>query len=126
MQTLQFETAWNKTISPQDRLLIMKIFEHTKKQSDQGVIISYLWKARNHKGDLLITALIHNYESEPIQLTNTSIAYIERQQNVASGMFNVRSLIAPKTTMPWTFIFSKGNTTEEPPKFSINNSHQKG
>ena len=119
MQTLQFETAWEKTISPEDRLTITNKFAQIKYKTAQGIVLSYLWEAENHLGDLLITTFIHNYDDKPIRLTDTNVAYIINKQQIAHGIFTIPEAIPPQTTMPWTFIFSDKNSTDKAPEFFI-------
>lgn len=119
MQTLQFEKAWERTISREDRLMITNQFAQIKHKTAQGIEISYLWEAQNHQGDLLMTTFIHNYSDEPIRLTNTNIAYIKNEQLIASGKFSVPESVPSQTTMPWTFIFSDENLTDEAPEVFI-------
>lgn len=119
MQTLQFETAWERTVSREDRLTITNKFAQLKHETAQGVVLSYLWEAQNHQGNLLITTFIHNYDDKPIRLTDTNIAYIKNEEQITSGTFSIPEAILSQTTMPWTFIFSDENYTDEEPEFFI-------
>ncbi|MGP4042135.1 SLAP domain-containing protein [Gracilibacillus sp. D59] len=113
MQKLYFEEAWNKTISPQDRKKIEEVFEQTKKDADDGASFVPIRSAVNHRNDLLITTLIHNFQSEKADLTNINIQLFQENNLIASQQVQERRLHLPaKTTMPWTFIFpdiGKGN-----------------
>lgn len=122
MQTLDFQPAWDKTISHQDRQIIIDKFKQTKQQKDIGIAITFLWEARNYKDDLLITTLIHNCDDESIELTDTTIAYQKDLDTIATSIVTINEVIAPKTTMPWTFIFSKKNMTDGTPELVINHS----
>ncbi len=118
-QTLQFESAWDQTIAPKDRDNIIKIFQNQSKRLKEGVHFSYLWKAENHRGEQLITVLIHNQTQSPLHLQNAIISYIEHGQTQATGHFDMPCVIHAYTTMPWTFIFNTKNVIRETPHFKI-------
>lgn len=98
MQKLFFEDAWKKTISSQDRQKIRNIFDERK--IGQGLSITYLWEAKNHLDDLLVTSLIHNQTGEPCNLDKIKIQY---KTKIAS--FSLPITIPAYHSMPWTFIF---------------------
>lgn len=108
MQTLQFESSWEKTISIRDRELITEIFQDNNSSMIDGQIIRLvpIWEALNYKGEILITVLIHNFTDIEQIFQKQKIAYIEKETIIAEHTFTVPKLIIkPKTSMPWTFIF---------------------
>ncbi|KAA0944245.1 SLAP domain-containing protein [Sporosarcina sp. ANT_H38] len=119
MQRLYFESAWDKTIAPIDREKIMYHFQQQTKQLQDGVHLSFFRKARNHKGEQLITVLIHNFEDINFRLHNTVISYYEQDKQLANAAFSLPCEIAGNTSMPWTFIFSETNETTADPQYSI-------
>ncbi|KHD85459.1 hypothetical protein NG54_09300 [Heyndrickxia ginsengihumi] len=108
MQNLQFEKAWDRTLSAKDRKRIKEIFSETKSISEHSVYFSTLWQAKNYKGELLITVLIHNFRQQLLSFCETPIRYVEGTTIIAEHIFTIPSLrIEPTTSMPWTFIFPK-------------------
>lgn len=120
-QRLQFESAWDKTITTRDREKIKKAFHRQLPQLNDGIHFSYLWKAKNHHDDLLITVLIHNRTKSILHLKNTSISYTEHEQMTVTGHFDVPCDIGAYTTMPWTFIFTDKSNTQCTPDYQIDN-----
>ncbi len=111
MQHLIFETAWQKTIDRRDKQQITEVFE---RKNTQGKFIP-LWQARNHRGDLLVTVIVQNFGGAAFPVENFSLTYAETGQPVASHTFSYSGLtIAPKSSMPWTFIFPKNKVIREP------------
>ena len=105
MQQLYFHPAWDKTISQQDRLLIENLFEQTYTQVDDIIASPVIRSAINHKNELLVTVLIHNFTHHSAHFTNRSI-FVHCQDFDAEQAFTIPDLIiAPFTSMPWTFIF---------------------
>ncbi|QGH33365.1 SLAP domain-containing protein [Gracilibacillus salitolerans] len=125
MQKLYFEDAWNKTISPQDRMKIEEVFKQTKEDAEDGVSFVPIRSAVNHRNDLLITTLIHNFQSENADLTNISIQLFQENKQIASQQIEEKRLHLPaKTTMPWTFIFPEmGNENKRNVPFSLEVGH---
>ena len=119
MQKLYFEPAWDKTIAPSDREKIMHHFQQQTKQLQDGVQLAFLWKARNHKGEQLITVLIHNFEEKNFRLHSTVISYNELGKQLANATFSLPCEIPGNTSMPWTFIFSEMNETNVDPQYTI-------
>lgn len=117
MQKLFFEDAWDHTIGQQDREEIIKQFQLI--QGKDEIHLSFLWAASNHKKELLVTVLIHNPKTEPLQLTQTAIAYEQENKIVQTALFTVPLPLPAETSMPWTFIFSNHNRTDQPPTYSI-------
>ncbi len=119
IQKLYFEPAWDKTIAPVDREKITHQFQQQTKQLQDGVHLSFLRNAINHKGEQLITVLIHNFEDINFHITNTVISYNEQGKHLANATFSLPCEIAGNTSMPWTFIFSETNETNADPQYTI-------
>ena len=119
MQKLFFEPAWDKAIAPADRKKIMDHFKQQTKQLQGGAHLSFLWNACNHKGEHLITVLIHNFEDINFCLHNTVISYYEQGKQPVNATFSLPWEIAGNTSMPWTFIFSETNVTNTDPQYAI-------
>jgi len=121
MQKLYFEPAWDKAIAPADREKMIHHFQQQTKQLQDGVHLSFLWKARNHKGEQLICVLIHNFEEFNFRIHDTVISYYEKDKLKANYTFSVPCEIAGNTSMPWTFIFPETNETNVDPQYMILN-----
>lgn len=119
MQTLFFEPAWDKTIAPADREKIIAHFQTRHLVND--IMLSFLWEAINHKGERLVTVLIHNEEDTSLPLQDVVITYNKNGEQIAAGIFTLPLEIPGKTSMPWTFIFTPANQTEAPPLYTITN-----
>ncbi|MCU9614983.1 SLAP domain-containing protein [Caldibacillus lycopersici] len=105
MQQLVFEAAWNKTIADIDRRKIEQAF-HLGKISDTFIHFQMLWSAINHRGELLITVLIHNPTDKAVQIRDEKIVYVEKEETVAENIFTFPTLeIGAYCSLPWTFIF---------------------
>ena len=106
MQQLEFESSWNKAIAQPDRMYIEKIFEETKSTVSSIILFSPIKEAINHKGELLVTVLVHNFSTDSLSFNNTHIVYLIEEKPVAEYVFTIPALVVPpKTSMPWTFIF---------------------
>ncbi|UOQ84532.1 SLAP domain-containing protein [Gracilibacillus salinarum] len=115
MQHLIFEEAWERTISDGDRQRIKDIFEKTKTASNDGISFIIIQVASNHRNDLLVTSLVHNFSNEPADLTNASVQLVD-EHNGEIGSMQVqdeRLRIPADTSMPWTFIFPKLGDKEQ-------------
>lgn len=119
MQKLQFESAWEKTIAPDDRQTIEDIFNKEVTSLTSGVHFSFLWQAINHKGDRLVTVLIHNCEKTNLHIENTVVTYHQQEQVIATGTFTLPCNVDSYTTMPWTFIFKENNHVDGQAKYFI-------
>lgn len=98
---LIFEAAWERAIAPIDRQQIEQLFLETKDFSNHAIIRT----AINHKQQLLISVLLHNHSNENMKFYNQTVRFQTVEQN-----FSIDALvIAPKTSMPWTFIFDTTN-----------------
>jgi len=106
MQKLQFEPSWDKTLSPKDRKRIEEIHFETSLSNPANVQLTPLWQAANHKGELLVTVLVHNFSQQVLLFHNKKLRYIENKEIIAEYIFNLPSLVIQReTSMPWTFIF---------------------
>ena len=106
MQKLQFEAAWEKTISAQDRILIEQVFQKTKEQN-QRISCSVIRTAINHKKQMLITTLIHNRTDQQLNFHNREVNIITEAGEITQN-FTIDTLkIPPYCSMPWTFIFDE-------------------
>ncbi|RHW33964.1 SLAP domain-containing protein [Lysinibacillus yapensis] len=108
MQQLQFEASWDKALADQDRKIIEAIFNETVQLNSSGIICSPIREAINHKEELLVTVLVHNFTNDSWNLHHTQLQYSIKGKIVADHMFTLPKLeIPPKMSMPWTFIFPK-------------------
>lgn len=106
MQKLQYEPAWDKAISAQDRLLIEQVFQQTKEQ-DKRISCCLIRTAINHKQQKLIITLIHNRTDQQLKFRNTEISIITETEKITQN-FTIDALqIPPFCSMPWTFIFDE-------------------
>lgn len=119
MQKLYFETAWERTIAQNDRKKIIKIFEKVQPTLSSGVHFTFLWAAKNHENETLITTLIHNVRPHALQLTNTIVACKVNTEVQYKDKFDVKEPIPANSSMPWTFIFSQHETISVAPDYII-------
>ena len=106
MQQLQFELSWAKALSAQDRESIEKLFNDTKQQHNSTIVFSPIRQAINHRNELLVTVLIHNFSQHPFAFKDTHLGYSNDQEVLAENVFTLPTLtIPPQVSMPWTFIF---------------------
>ena len=107
MQQLQFEASWDKALSAQDRNAIEKLFNDTKEQQHTALMFSPIREALNHRNELLVTVLVHNFSDNPVVFDDTRLVYSNEQVVVAENIFTLPTLtIPPHVSMPWTFIFT--------------------
>lgn len=115
MQKLQFESAWDKTISENDRERIQQIFLETSPSHNRDIEFTPLWEAMNHKGELLVTVLVQNFSKQIISFHNENLQYWEDEKIVSTHSFTLPALmIESATSMPWTFIFPPASFYREP------------
>ncbi len=119
MQILYFEPAWERTIATEDRQNIIEKFDQTKLKVENGIHFTFLWAAENHKKELLITVLIHNVRSYPLQLNDTVIAYTNNDGTQYINTFYLKEIIPTHHSMPWTFMFPKSGLISESPDYVI-------
>lgn len=105
MQKLQFEHSWNKAISMKDRKEIEQLFQNTFEFKNSNIICHSIRQAINHKNQMLITVLIHNFTDGDIAFDNREVHCLLEEGSV-SQKFTIPALTIPsQTSMPWTFIF---------------------
>lgn len=108
-QTLIFENAWDRTIAEADREKIKDVFEQSRKHLNKTPIqFTALNNAINHKGELLVTVLIHNVSDKDFSFHEDSLQYIHSNTGkvIAEHSYTIPRLKIKKyTSMPWTFIF---------------------
>lgn len=108
MQKLQFEASWDKALSAKDRSTIERIFIETHQKNHSDILCSPIQEAINHKEELLITVLIHNFTEDDLTFDNTRIIYSNELGILAKNEFTLPRLTIPsQVSMPWTFIFPK-------------------
>lgn len=113
MQQLQYETSWDKALSAQDRQAIEEIFNETKQQNTHDILLTPIREALNHKQELLVTVLVHNFTKYPLTFHKTRLVYRIQEGIIADKEFTLPMLtIPPQMSMPWTFIFAKNDYTE--------------
>ena len=121
MQRLEFEAAWDKTIAPADRKVIIDLFHQTKGQQTESIVLLPIRQALNHRNDLLVTVLLHNFTDFVFSFEAIDLAYLENNRVIATHPFSFPDLTLPKeSSMPWTFIFPEQARVEEP---SLKNSN---
>ncbi|MED4402339.1 SLAP domain-containing protein [Metabacillus fastidiosus] len=108
MQQLQFESSWDKALAAHDRQNIERIFSETKHLNSSGIVCSPIREAINHKEELLVSVLVHNFTDHPFTFHNTRLLYSIKGNMIADKLFTLPALvIPPQVSMPWTFIFPK-------------------
>lgn len=106
MQQLKLESSWDKALSSKDRKDIEAIFLETSTNNLENIRLTPIWNAVNHRGELLITVLIHNFTQKTLTFSEKRLVYIENDEIVAESSFTLPTLVIPsKVSMPWTFIF---------------------
>ena len=109
MQKLQFEQAWNKTISQNDRLAIEQLFQKTALLQENHIACPIFRQAINHKNKMLVTVLIHNFSDQVLTFENRTV-HCKLDDGQVSQNFTIQALRIPaKTSMPWTFIFEESS-----------------
>lgn len=108
MQKLQFEASWDKAIAAKDRQEIERVFFETKNKNTRDILCSPIREAINHKAELLVSVLVHNFTDEPLTINHTRFSYKIQGEVLADKVFSLPMLTIPsKMSMPWTFIFPK-------------------
>lgn len=106
MQKLQFEAAWDKTLSGIDRDLITQVFNKQKVPSDT-VSCDLIRSARNYYSYFLVTVLIHNATATEQTFTERDVS-LQMTHGRSKQRFTQPKLVIPSyTSMPWTFIFEQ-------------------
>lgn len=106
MQKLQFEAAWDRTISAQDRLLIEDVFHQTKGEN-KIVSCCFIRMAINHKQQMLITTLIHNRTDQQLDFHNREVSFTTEAGKITQNFTINAFRIPPYCSMPWTFILDE-------------------
>src|SRR5699024_139673 len=119
MHNLYFENAWERTISQTDRDKVTEIFKKAKPMLHSGVHFTFLWAAKNHENETLITTLIHNVRPHTLHLTDTIVACNINTETQYKNKFHVKKPIPANSSMPWTFIFSQHEIINEAPDYVI-------
>ena len=115
MQQLQFEASWDKALAPEDRQQIVKLFDDTKDINGSGIHFKPIREAINHREDLLVTVLVHNFSDQPLQFINQRLIYIIGGKVIGDAIFTLPTLvIPPRVSMPWTFIFPMDVYSKQP------------
>ncbi|WP_179123867.1 SLAP domain-containing protein [Paraliobacillus ryukyuensis] len=115
MQQLQFEDAWKRTISDQDRKLIYQVFNDTVIDTSSTIKVSNVRHDTNHKEEELMISIIHNFSESDFTLSNCYIEYLENKTVIATQHFHFPTITIPAhTSMPWTFIFPKESFEQQP------------
>ena len=117
MQQLKLEPSWDKALSNKDRKDIEEIFLNTSQIETPNILLTPIWNAVNHRGELLITVLVHNFTQKTLTFSEKRLVYIENDEIVAESSFTLPTLVIPsKVSMPWTFIFPV-DCLKKPAKF---------
>lgn len=104
MQQLYFHPTWEKAISDQDRDIIEQLFEQTYNNVEDTIMSPTVRAAINHKGELLVTALVHNFTHHSARFEQRNI-FVHGEHFSHEHVMTIPALvIAPFTSMPWTFI----------------------
>ncbi|WP_175631863.1 SLAP domain-containing protein [Virgibacillus siamensis] len=109
MQTLQFHPAWDSTLSEKDRHTIKQSFELATLKPDKIIQFTPLWQAKNHRGNLLVTVLIHNIGEAEVTWNKEKIVLYTNSSKMAEHRFSLPFTCKSKTSTPWTFIFPQGH-----------------
>lgn len=105
MQQLYFHPTWERAISDKDRAIIEQLFDETYEQVDDLIMSPTVRAAINHKGELLVTALVHNFTHHSARFHERSI-FVQAGDYAEEHVMTIPELVvAPFTSMPWTFIF---------------------
>ncbi|WP_052000644.1 SLAP domain-containing protein [Gracilibacillus boraciitolerans] len=113
MQKLYFEKAWEKTISDHDKQYIKNRFEQTKNEQEHNIKLVPIRIAYNHRNDLLVTVLIHNFEAVTNDLSTINVELFEHSTQIGEENFTEHRLqLEAHTSMPWTFIFPYGSYSD--------------
>lgn len=112
MQHLQFEASWDKALAAEDRHTIENIFQESKHLNSTKIHLVPIRQAINHKEELLVTVLVHNFTEYPLNFHDTRLLYTIQGEAIANHVFTLPALVIPSNvSMPWTFIFPKGSYT---------------
>lgn len=112
MHKLQYEASWNKALCQKDRLHIEQLFEQVQ-LTDIPIACTIIRTAINHRQELLITVLLHNFSDELLTFQQRTVTYTLQDEVLATHAFTIPALLVPSnTSMPWTFQFPSGSFHE--------------
>lgn len=112
MQQLVYHPAWEKQLSIQDRKLIENVFEQTYNVQHDILETPFIRAAFNHKNELLVTVLIHNFTHRAIGV-NDKFVQLSQGELFFEQKFTLPTRIAAFSSMPWTFIFEPNEAFTE-------------
>ena len=112
MQQLVYHPAWEKQLSAQDRQLIEDVFEQTYHIQHDILETPFIRAAFNHKNELLVTVLIHNFTHRAIGV-NDKFVQLSQGKLFFEQKFTLPTRIAAFSSMPWTFIFEPNEQYSE-------------
>ena len=112
MQQLVYHPAWEKQLSHKDRQIIEDVFEATYDVQNDILETPFIRADFNHKGQLLVMVLIHNFTHRAIGITEK---YVQLSQGdfFYEQKFTLPTRIAAFSSMPWTFIFEPNEQFSE-------------
>src|SRR5699024_5974773 len=106
MQQLFFEAAWDRTISDQDRRYITELFEAKDHEKGKGLESTYINHSINHRGDLLFTFMLHNYQDIAYSFVDKNASLQDPDGNIITEKYTILVNISQRTNMQWSFIFT--------------------
>ncbi|PKR76876.1 SLAP domain-containing protein [Halalkalibacillus sediminis] len=110
MQKLKYEKSWEQNLSQPDRNKFELAFPQIDFSELEKIDTTSFWYAENHREELLFTVLVHNQSDTTLTFKDTPITLDNSDGIIAEHTFTIPQLeIPPETSMPWTFIFPKGN-----------------
>ncbi|MFC7371631.1 SLAP domain-containing protein [Fictibacillus iocasae] len=113
MQKLLFEQAWDRALSGGDRDHIVSVFEETRNAAPESALSAVvLRKAVNHKGERLLTVLLHNRSQEEAVFNDRTVAMRTDNGQAEEALFTLPVAVLAHHSMPWTFIFPAAVSNE--------------
>src|SRR5699024_12878279 len=103
----------------EDREQREHVVNQNARVNTNGVEVTVLKEATNHNGHVLVTMLIHNRSEDDLAIDNAVIEYRRKGQQIATDTFKLPFVIPPKTSMPWTFIYTRFQQVDTIPEFII-------
>ncbi|MER2000839.1 MAG: SLAP domain-containing protein, partial [Lysinibacillus sp.] len=111
MQQLVYHPAWEKQLSHKDRQIIEDVFEATYDVQNDILETPFIRADFNHKGQLLVMVLIHNFTHRAIGINNKFVQ-LSQGDFFCEQQFTLPTRIAAFSSMPWTFIFEPNEAFE--------------
>ena len=103
---LNYEDAWRRTISKQDKERIDQLFKTSVLPEDGVIGFLPIRLARNYKGELLASVIVQNHTSDDLQFQGVSLQLHISDKIMAMEVFDYPNLtIQANSSTPWTFIF---------------------